>query len=147
MASLALWLTATLPGCTKPEAHLDLKAMTFNIRYGKARDGKNHWDKRKEQIFGVIRKHSPDIVGLQEALRFQIDEIREHLPEYAEIGTARQGEKNGEYSAILYRINRFDVDESGTFWLSDTPKVPSPPREINISIFVLGGILSTSHRV
>jgi len=125
MASLALWLTTALPGYAKPEAHIDLKAMTFNIRYGKARDGENHWDKRKEQVFGVIQNHSPDIVGLQEALRFQIDEIKESLPGYAEIGTARQGEKEGEYSAILYRIDRFVVDESGTFWLSDTPEVPS----------------------
>jgi len=125
LSFLILLVSISLAGCAKPKAQLDLNAMSFNIRYGKAKDGKNHWDKRKDQVYDIIRQHAPDIVGLQEALRFQIDEIREALPEYAEIGTARQGEKEGEYSAILYRAGRFDLSESGTFWLSDTPEVPS----------------------
>ena len=124
-----LFLTAliaiSLAGCTKPRAQLDLNAMSFNIRTGHARDGENHWDKRKQQLFGLIRKYNPDVIGLQEAHRFQIDEIREALPEYAEIGEGRDGGKKGEYSAVLYRADRFELSESGTFWLSDTPKVPS----------------------
>jgi endonuclease/exonuclease/phosphatase family metal-dependent hydrolase len=73
----------------------------------------------------VIRKQKSDIIGLQEALRFQIDEIRQAVPMYAEIGVAREdGKINGEYSAILYRADRFGVGEAGTFWLSDTPDVP-----------------------
>ena len=106
-------------------AQPEINVMSFNIRYGTAGDGENHWNNRKEQVSDVIRKYSPDIVGLQEALRFQIDEIRKSLPEYGEIGIGREGGTNGEYSAILYRIKRFDVDESGTFWLSDTPEIPS----------------------
>ncbi len=70
--------------------------MTFNIRTGKAREGENHWDKRKEMVFDLIRRHSPDLVGLQEAQRFQIDEIRNTLPEYAEIGAARRSGTEGE---------------------------------------------------
>ncbi len=102
-------------------AQPEIDVMSFNIRYGTARDGENRWNNRKEQVFDVIRQYSPDVVGLQEALRFQIDEIRESLPEYDEIGIGREGGTNGEF----YRIKRFDVDESGTFWLSDTPGVPS----------------------
>ena len=40
------------------------------------------------------------------------------------IGVAREdGRTDGEYSAILFRADRFGVAEAGTFWLSDTPEV------------------------
>lgn len=100
-----------------------LTVMTFNIRYGTANDGENNWANRKEMVCDVLRRHDPDIVGLQEALRFQIDDIRAALPEYAEIGCGRDdGKTKGEYSGILYRKDRLDVTDSDTFWLSDTPE-------------------------
>jgi len=103
----------------------DLLVMTFNIRYGTADDGENNWDKRKDLAVDVLRRHHPDVVGLQEALRSQLDDIRAALPEYGELGVGRDdGKTKGEYSAILYRKDRLDVNDSGTFWLSDTPEVP-----------------------
>jgi endonuclease/exonuclease/phosphatase family metal-dependent hydrolase len=98
--------------------------MSFNIRYGAADDGENRWENRRKMVFDVVGDNHPDVVGLQEALRFQIDEIRKALPAYGEIGVAREdGKTEGEYCAILYRHDRFDIDESGTFWLSDTLEV------------------------
>ncbi|MHC4354659.1 MAG: endonuclease/exonuclease/phosphatase family protein [Planctomycetota bacterium] len=103
---------------------LELRVMSFNIRYGSAGDGENRWPNRRGMVFDVIRKQQSDVVGLQEALRFQINEIREALPAYGEIGVAREdGRTDGEYSAILFRADRFGVAEAGTFWLSDTPDV------------------------
>jgi endonuclease/exonuclease/phosphatase family metal-dependent hydrolase len=99
--------------------------MTFNIRYGSANDGVNNWNNRSEMVFDIFRNYNPDIVGLQEALDFQIAEIRKANTNYGQIGVSREdGKTEGEYSAILYRLDRFDVDESGTFWFSDTPEVP-----------------------
>jgi len=104
---------------------LELRIMTFNIRYGSANDRENHWKNRKEMVFDVLCDHRPDIVGLQEALDFQIAEICNALGKYGRIGVAREdGKTDGEYSALLYRLDLFDVDESGTFWFSDTPEVP-----------------------
>jgi endonuclease/exonuclease/phosphatase family metal-dependent hydrolase len=61
---------------------------------------------------------------MQEALRFQLDEIRSELPDYSEIGAGRDdGKTSGEYSALLYKTDRFETCESGTFWFSDTPDV------------------------
>ncbi len=103
----------------------NLVVMTFNIRYGNADDKADSWPNRREMVFDVLRRHDPDVVGLQEALRFQIDEIRAALPQYAEIGVGREdGKTEGEYSAILYRKDHLALDDSGTFWLSDTPEVP-----------------------
>ncbi|MFC1637132.1 endonuclease/exonuclease/phosphatase family protein [Planctomycetota bacterium] len=104
---------------------LDVRIMSFNIRYGTANDGENRWPNRRQMVFDVIRDHKSDVVGLQEALKFQIDEILEAVPDLGMIGVGRDdGKTKGEYSAILYNGGRFSVDESGTFWLSDMPDVP-----------------------
>lgn len=101
------------------------KIMTFNIRYGTADDKENRWEKRQELVFDVIRRHAPDVVGLQEALKFQIDEILGAVPGYAKLGAGRDdGKDKGEWSAILYRKDRVRATDSGTFWFSDTPEVP-----------------------
>jgi len=104
---------------------LELRVMSFNIRNGRANDGENAWKKRSDFVGDVIRDAHADVIGLQEAFRFQLDELGKQLPEFAEIGEGRDGEKLGEYSAILYRRDRFRVADSGTFWLSDTPGVKS----------------------
>lgn len=127
----ALCASATMPALDsvragEPDAEpagMEVRALSFNIRYGTARDGANAWSERKQLVFDLIRRQSADVVGLQEALRFQIDEIRGATEGYAEIGVGRDdGKEKGEYSAILYRAARFRVDSSGTFWLSDTPE-------------------------
>lgn len=103
-------------------AEVPVKLLSFNIRYGTANDGDDSWPQRHELVFDVIRTQQPDFCGLQEALRFQIDAIRKVLPEYSEFGVGRDdGKKAGEYSAILYREERWNLEEGETLWLSDTP--------------------------
>lgn len=102
-----------------------LTIMTFNIRYGSANDGANQWSARKDHLFEVIRRENADLLGLQEALDFQIDEIIKAAPRYAVVGVGRDdGREAGEYSAILFNKDRLHVAEAGTFWFSDTPAVP-----------------------
>jgi endonuclease/exonuclease/phosphatase family metal-dependent hydrolase len=117
-------LLAALCGCAaEPDAPLTV--MSFNIRYGTADDGENSWAQRREFVFDVIRDAAPDLVGLQEALRFQLDEIGEALPRFAEVGVGRDdGREAGEYAAILYDPTRFEVLAQGTFWFAATPEVP-----------------------
>jgi len=106
--------------------HPGVAVMSFNIRYGTADDGENSWQYRREFVLDVIREAAPDIIGMQEALSFQLDELRDALPEYAKVGVGRDdGLISGEFSAILYRAEGFDVLEHGTFWFSETPDVPS----------------------
>ena len=104
---------------------LDFRVMTFNIRYGSADDKENAWPLRRDLVFNIISEYQPQLIGLQEALEFQLDEITEQLPEYDYLGVGRDdGKKEGEFSAILYLKGRYKVIESGTVWLSDTPSVP-----------------------
>jgi endonuclease/exonuclease/phosphatase family metal-dependent hydrolase len=114
------------PPSPQPEVVVaPLRAMTFNIRYGTAPDGDHAWPHRRHLAFHVIRDFDPAVLGVQEALRFQLDEIRAELPHYGEVGVGREdGAQEGEYSAILYDQRRLDLLEHGTFWLSDTPDVP-----------------------
>jgi len=111
-----------LAGDSGPEP---VSVMTFNIRYGLANDGEDRWELRRDMVMDVIRQHEPDLLGLQEALRFQLDAILQHFPEYGSVGIGRDPGGEGEYSAILYRKSRFDVHDAGTFWLSETPDQPS----------------------
>jgi endonuclease/exonuclease/phosphatase family metal-dependent hydrolase len=102
-----------------------LTVMSFNIRYGTAKDGDNEWPRRRALVFDVIRERDADLIGLQEALDFQMDEILAAAPSYATIGVGRDDAgARGEFSAILFRRNRFRIAEAGTFWFSDTPAVP-----------------------
>lgn len=117
-----LWLSCVLLalGCINAQA-LDVKVMSYNIRYGTAGDGANDWNSRRELLIGQLRQQGADTIGMQEALRFQIDEIREALPHYGEVGIGRDGGEKGEYSCILYDTRKFNVLDSGTFWLSESP--------------------------
>lgn len=139
MVLLVVFLSACISGhAARPSAsatHVtQLGVLSFNIRYGTANDGENAWAHRREQAIQIIAKHDADIVGLQEALRFQIDEILAALPKYRLIGVGRDdGQSKGEHAAILYNADRLEIVqrdsmgvsdvESGTFWFSDTPEV------------------------
>jgi endonuclease/exonuclease/phosphatase family metal-dependent hydrolase len=99
--------------------------MSFNIRYGTADDGDDGWPQRKGLVWEVVARHAPDVLAVQEALRFQLDELHSAVHGYGEVGVGRDdGKEAGEYAAILVRDERLAVLERGTFWLSDTPDVP-----------------------
>lgn len=101
-----------------------LKVMTYNIRFDNPNDGINQWGSRKEKVFALIKKYDPDLIGVQEALHHQIQDIIKALPAYDFVGTGRDdGKQKGEYSAILYKRDRFVVKSTVTRWLSETPNV------------------------
>lgn len=120
-------LAVTDPGSPRgADVSTAIDVMSFNIRYGAASDGPNHWDHRREAVIDLIDRWGEDFVGLQEALRFQIDEIVSGVPRYAFVGVGRDdGKDAGEFCAILYDTNAWtpDPEHAGTFWLSDTPGV------------------------
>jgi endonuclease/exonuclease/phosphatase family metal-dependent hydrolase len=127
-ALLALAMIGVLPAGALAQASSEtapLTVMSFNIRYGTAEDGENHWTHRRAALFEVLRTEDADLVGLQEALRFQVEEIVAAVPGYAVVGVGRDdGRAGGETSAILFRAGRLHVAESGTFWFSDAPDTP-----------------------
>lgn len=107
------------------EPAMAVRVMSFNIRYINPGDtGTQTWLARRDHAAQVIREDKADVIGLQEAFRSMLDDISVRVPGYQEIGVGREdGNTKGEYAAILVKKDRFDVIDSGTFWLSDTPTV------------------------
>ena len=103
----------------------NLTVMTYNIRYDNPGDSVNAWPNRKKKVFDLLKKNVPDVLGVQEALLHQLEDIKEAIPQYEYTGVGRDdGKQKGEYSAIFYNKERFYVVKSSTFWLSETPDVP-----------------------
>ncbi len=99
--------------------------MTYNIRLDTQADGVNAWPNRKEKLIALIRKANPDILGVQEVLHHQMQVLQTGLPEYAFAGVGRDdGKEKGEFSAIFYKKEKFEVLKQNTLWLSETPDVP-----------------------
>lgn len=102
-----------------------LKVMTYNLRLDTPDDGVNQWPKRVDKVVALIAKHNPDIIGVQEALHHQLQDLIKMLPDYSYCGVGRDdGKEKGEYSAILFRNSRFGLLYTRTEWLSETPEVP-----------------------
>ncbi|MBA4417272.1 MAG: hypothetical protein C0392_05090 [Syntrophus sp. (in: bacteria)] len=108
----------------KPNIGLNLNVMSFNIRRGTAQDGRNSWIFRRKLVDEVLNHYRPDVLGLQEALDFQVSEIRTMLPGYEMVGIGNMGGSNGMHNAIFYNATRFVLSKEGTFWFSDTPDIP-----------------------
>lgn len=100
---------------------------TFNLRYDNPRDSGNLWKDRAPVAAALIRFHDFDVVGTQEGLKNQLEDLQKNLPDFAYYGIGRDdGQSKGEHSAIFYRRSMFTVLDSGSFWLSATPEKPGP---------------------
>ncbi|MBC8375161.1 MAG: endonuclease/exonuclease/phosphatase family protein [FCB group bacterium] len=120
--SLGLMLLSCSPN---DPSETNLAVMTFNIRLNLASDGDNAWPNRKDMAASMIRYNEPDIFGVQEAFRGQVNDLSERLPEYAWIGAGRDdGKQAGEYMAIFYQKSRLKLLHEETFWLNEHPHSP-----------------------
>ncbi|GGB24382.1 endonuclease [Sphingomonas metalli] len=119
LAALALGARATARA--KPP---ELTVMSFNVRLPLASDGTNDWPHRRALMIDTIRRADPDLIGTQELFKIQGDEIVAALPHYRWFGRDRRGGQADEHMGIFYHSGRWLVEESGDFWLSDTPDVP-----------------------
>ncbi|MBA9078145.1 endonuclease/exonuclease/phosphatase family protein [Rufibacter quisquiliarum] len=103
-----------------------LRVATFNVRVDVKADSLNPWKDRYPQVANLIKLYDFDVVGTQEGKGPQIQHLQEELPGFAFAGVGRDdGKEKGEYSAIFYRKDKFQLLNSGTFWFSTTPDKPS----------------------
>jgi len=100
----------------------EMEVMSYNIKYANENDGENSWSKRKDHITNQIKFYEPDIFGVQEALVSQLNHFKAEMKNYKYVGVGRDdGKEAGEFSAIFYNSDEFEVLEENTFWLSETP--------------------------
>ncbi len=101
---------------------------TYNLRnanHGDSLAG-NGWGQRYPVICQLIRFHEWDIFGTQEGKHQQLVDLADSLPGFTWIGIGRDdGKQAGEFSAIFYRKEKFELVSKGDFWLSDTTDRPN----------------------
>ncbi|WP_418281193.1 endonuclease/exonuclease/phosphatase family protein [Halorubrum sp. DTA98] len=102
-----------------------IRAMSYNVRYANRNDHHDAWYARRDAVAGLVRFHRPDVVGFQEPLPGQRDDLRERLPEYAFVGRGRRANDEGEGCPVAVRTDRWTIVDDGTVWLSETPEEPS----------------------
>jgi hypothetical protein len=99
-----------------------IKLISYNLRNSHGKDGDNVWMKRRHATPEMIRREAPDVFGVQEGLIDQLHYIDTECPQYARVGVGRDdGAEKGEFMAVYYLRDRFELLDSGTFWLSETP--------------------------
>ena len=113
----------TMFSCLPLAAEEAVRVMSFNLRYGTANDGDDHWDNRKQNVVATIADFDPDLLGTQETLQFQADYLVEQLSQFSYFGRSRMKSPN-EHCGIFYKTERFTWLAGGHFWLSQTPEVP-----------------------
>ena len=101
---------------------LKLEVMTFNLRYA-SEQPPNTWTDRRPVVAEVLAQTAPDIFGTQEGVWQQIKDIAEDCPDYTWVGLGREGGSRGEFCAIFYLEDDFELMAFDHFWLSDTPEI------------------------
>lgn len=110
----------------KAEDPASVTVVSYNIRYGNAKDGTNSWPLRCNATIEMIQDQQPVVMGVQEALDFQVKFITEYTKGYKYIGVGRDdGKKSGEQMGIFYNKKKVSLVKWGTYWLSETPDKPS----------------------
>lgn len=102
-----------------------LAVMSFNIRNSAAADGDNCWENRREAVAVMLDSLAPAIVGMQEVLPDQEAFLNERCPQYRSFGIGRNDGENGERMTVFYNSDMLEFQDGGTWWLSETPDVPS----------------------
>ncbi len=123
-----VWIIAALLAVSSCHRTEELKVMTFNVRLGVAReqDSLNNWENRRDAAAAMVADVAPAVFGVQEAYDFQLDYIVDKCPQYQCVGVGREdGLHGGEHMSVLYDTTRLELKDWGTYWLSETPDVPS----------------------
>lgn len=123
LACSSLFFNACDCCCCKSDS---LKVVSYNIRLMAGADGDNSWEFRKEASPAMIQAIAPDVFGIQEAFLEQENYLLENCPNYSSVGVGRDdGVDKGERMSIFWNTETVEMKEWGTFWLSETPDVPS----------------------
>ncbi|MBS9522898.1 endonuclease/exonuclease/phosphatase family protein [Litoribacter alkaliphilus] len=120
LTTLVLFVTLTISGFSQ-----SLNIASYNIRFDSPTDEGNMWEDRAPHLINLIKFHQMDIIGTQEGMHHQLEKMQAELG-FPYIGVGRdKGDEEGEFSAIFYNPDKFELLEEDTFWLSETPDEPS----------------------
>lgn len=97
----------------------EMAVVTFNVRYDNPGDPVP-WARRRDLVVSSVGYF--DILGFQEALAHQVEDIAQGMPDHDHYGVGRDdGKTGGEHCPIFWRRDRFDLLHAETKWLSTHP--------------------------
>ncbi|MBP3774732.1 MAG: endonuclease/exonuclease/phosphatase family protein [Bacteroidaceae bacterium] len=103
-----------------------LRVLSFNVM-GQARGSSLPWSDRSTAMCLTLHKLQADVMGLQEVDSIQATDLAQGLPDYGFVDERLpEGTPHGESNVILYYKKNYKLIDHGTFWLSETPELPSP---------------------
>lgn len=106
--------------------HDPLRVMSFNVLVAYRLNVFKPWRWRRDAAAELIRSSGADLIGLQEPLRRQVDDLADRLGRHEWFGAGRlDGRFRGEFNPIFYRRSRLKLLDGDIFWLSRTPEKPS----------------------
>jgi endonuclease/exonuclease/phosphatase family metal-dependent hydrolase len=114
--------------------------MTFNLRFGLAKDGSNAWEHRKKLIPELFRAYPVDFIACQEVNDFQADDLAAILVDYRLIGRRHPAPHFWQNNIIFFHKD-WQVQNTEHFYLSEMPDIPSRshnsrwPRQCTIGTF------------
>lgn len=118
--------------------------MSYNTRVNLESDlgTENEWKFRFDKVVDVIKRYDPDIIGIQEPNKSEIEDIKnlfkdtynivyEVVNPKAYVDTVTyESEQHREGHAIMYRKDRIElIGDIGKFWLAENPnEFPQKPQ-------------------
>jgi endonuclease/exonuclease/phosphatase family metal-dependent hydrolase len=119
----------------KKEYIMVYKLVTFNIRIDLPTDGKNRFKKRLPAIKKFFTEENIDIICIQELTRKMLIRLLFHLRNYEYCGKFRGSKRSNESNLIFFKKDKFELIETKTLWLSDTPDIPKSRYAVDQSQF------------
>ncbi|MCR4921987.1 MAG: endonuclease/exonuclease/phosphatase family protein [Bacteroidaceae bacterium] len=101
---------------------------SFNLRVNTKEDIPKgaSWETRRDRCCQYLKDSNIDVVGFQEVTTSMLPDLVERLPEYGYVAQGRLNrEDRDEMTPVFYRKDKYDLLDSGHFWLSETPDVPA----------------------
>lgn len=134
LLSLTLAFSLVMPSAFAVEVSMGTdtqKFVSFNLRYDTTSHDLMGLDVRGPHLLEVIQKYNPDSIGFQEATDDWMNYLRDAMDEigYAYVGVGRdtgtddpdRSSTSNEFNPVFYQKDKYDLMDSGTFWLSKTP--------------------------
>ena len=127
-AAVAALTLAVQPGVARAAGEgggATIKVLSCNIRFPQPEDEEagDGWEARRQLCGDVIVDQHADVVCLQEARGFQVDELKRRLPDFDVTGMSQPSRQLVQNNAIMYSRERFELLSSGGFWFSERPHV------------------------
>ena len=101
----------------------EVQVMSCNLRCINPLDfGKKSWFYRADLLVDGVAEAAPGVVGFQEATKWQYNYLCDVLTGYGSVIEYRDDAVNSEGCPVFYRTDLYNLIDSGSFWLSETPE-------------------------